>query len=175
MNESGREQRVAAWPLTIMKGGGTAYLPMEPFKPHSEEVLPARPLVLWHYTDLTDPRWTFGKKLIALRVDEEYGDPQKIGAGNRLGWLGYRVGDLAFLKSFSFEQDAEYPDMNSNCEIYTGGSFVELESLSPLKTLQPGESIMHEEKWVLRKASDWGINEDDVAGRFDEMMKAVKG
>jgi hypothetical protein len=172
-NETDLEHRVAAWPLTIMRGGGTAYLPMEPFKPHSEEVLPARPLVLWHYTDLTDPRWTFGKKLISLRVEEQYGHPQKIGAGNRQSWLGYRVADLAFLKSFSFEQDAEYPDMNSNCEIYTGGSFVELESLSPLKTLQPGESVMHEEKWILRRADDWGTNEEEIAEGFEEMKRTT--
>jgi hypothetical protein len=171
-NETGEAKRIAAWCLTIMQGGGVAYLPMEPHKSHAEELLPARPLILWHYTDLTDPRWTFGKRLISLRVDEQYGYPQKIGAGNRQGWLGYRVGDFAFLKSFSHEE-GEYPDMNSNCEIYTGGSFVELESLSPLKTLQPGESVTHEEKWILRRASDWGVSEDDIANGFEEMKRIV--
>lgn len=173
-NGSGREQRVAAWPLTIMKGGGIAYLPMEPFKPHSEDFLPARPLILWHYTDLTDPRWELGKKLISLRVDEQHGHPQKIGAGNRRGWLGYRVGEFAFLKSFSHIQGKEYPDMDSNCEIYTAGSFVELESLSPLTMLQPGESVTHEEKWILTKAADRGTSEDEIAQRFEQMYMAVK-
>jgi hypothetical protein len=173
-NETNKEQLIAAWCLTIMQGGGTAYLPMEPQKSHAEELLPARPLILWHYTDLTDPRWSFGKRMISLRVDEQYGHPQKIGAGNRQGWLGYRVGDHAFLKSFSHEL-AEYPDMNSNCEIYTGGSFVELESLSPLKILQPGESVTHEEKWMLSRASGWGSSEDEIADKFEEMNGIVKG
>jgi hypothetical protein len=173
-NESSETKRIAAWALTIMQGGGIAYLPMEPQKSHAEELLPARPLILWHYTDLTDQRWTLGKKLIALRVDERYGEPQKIGAGNRQGWLGYRVGEYAFLKSFSNEQ-AEYPDMNANCEIYTGGSFVEMESLSPLKTLKPGESVTHEERWILRQASEWGMSEDDIANRFEEMKRTVNG
>ncbi len=173
-NETDKEQRVAAWCLTIMNGGGTAYLPMEPHKSHAEELLPARPLVLWHYTDLTDPRWTLGRRLISLRVDEQYGHPQKIGAGNKQGWLGYRVGDFAFLKSFSHEQ-LEYPDMNSNCEIYTGGSFVELESLSPLKTLKPGESVTHEEKWMLKRANDWGTGENEIADEFEKMNMLVRG
>jgi hypothetical protein len=170
-NETDREQRIAAWCLTIMKGGGTAYLPMEPYKSHAEELLPARQLILWHYTDLTDPRWTLGKKLVSLRVDEQYGHPQKIGASNRQGWLGYRIGEFAFLKSFSHEEE-EYPDMNSNCEIYTGGSFVELESLSPLRTLQPRDSVKHEEKWVLRSANDWSVTEEAIAERFVEMYLA---
>ena len=171
-NETDREQRIAAWCLTIMKGGGTAYLPMEPFRSHAEELLPARPLILWHYTDLTDPRWSVGKRVIGLKVDEQYGHPQKIGAGNRQGWLGYRVGDFAFLKSFSHEE-TEYPDMNSNCEIYTSGSFVELESLSPLKTLQPGESVTHEEKWILRQANDWTNDEEAIANKFGVLLSEV--
>lgn len=172
-NETTEEQRIAAWGLTIMQGGGTAYLPMEPHKSHAEALLPARPLILWHYTDLTDPRWTLGKRLISLRVDERYGDPQKIGAGNKQGWIGYRVGGYAFLKSFTHEE-REYPDMNSNCEIYTGGSFVELESLSPLITLQPGESVTHEEKWLLRRTTSGEKSEDEIAREFEEMNKAAK-
>ena len=171
-NETDREQRIAAWCLTIMKGGGTAYLPMEPYRSHAEELLPARPLILWHYTDLTDQRWSFGKRMIGLKVDEQYGHPQKIGAGNRQGWLGYRVNDFAFLKAFSYEEE-DYPDMNSNCEIYTSGSFVELESLSPLKTLRPGESIMHEEQWILREMSEEEINEELLHSKFEELRSSI--
>jgi hypothetical protein len=171
-NDSNEERRIAAWTLTIMRGGGVAYLPLEPFKSHAEELLPQRQLIMWGYTDFTDPRWKFGKKHIALSVDERYGHPQKIGAGNKQGWLGYRVGDLAFVKSFSFESsesNVEYPDMGSNCEIYTGGSFVELESLSPLKPLAPGESVTHQEKWLLERVASWPDDEDGVHEIFERM------
>ncbi|HVF88694.1 MAG TPA: hypothetical protein VNH22_01430, partial [Blastocatellia bacterium] len=40
---------LAPWAITIMNGGGEVILPQEPYLPHSEYLLPARPLVLWHY------------------------------------------------------------------------------------------------------------------------------
>jgi hypothetical protein len=39
--------------------------------------------------------------------------------------------------------------MNSNTEIYTAGGFVEVETLSPLKLLQPDEAVDHREVWEL--------------------------
>ena len=39
---------------------------------------PNRNLVLWPYTDMSDPRWHFGKKYILLRQDSARG-PTKIG------------------------------------------------------------------------------------------------
>jgi len=59
------------------------------------------------------------------------------------------VGELFFRKSFAFEDDASYPDMNSNTEVYTAGSFVELESLSPLRLLETDDSIVYPETWEL--------------------------
>jgi hypothetical protein len=60
---------LAAWALSVMAPGGVAILPQPPFIPHGEKLLPARPLVQWHYTDMTDPRWKFGRKFILLRQD----------------------------------------------------------------------------------------------------------
>jgi hypothetical protein len=44
--------------------------------------------------------------------------------------------------------------MNSNTEVYTAGGFVELESLSPLQTLHPGNSIDYRETWELHRGKD---------------------
>jgi hypothetical protein len=41
--------------------------------------------------------------------------------------------------------------MNSNFEFYTDGGFVEIETLSPLETVRPSESIEHFESWELSK------------------------
>ncbi|HYO90997.1 MAG TPA: hypothetical protein VEQ40_05145, partial [Pyrinomonadaceae bacterium] len=49
---------VAPWAITNMRAGGVAILPQEPYRSWDEYLLPARPMVLWHYTDLSDPRWT---------------------------------------------------------------------------------------------------------------------
>ncbi|MFA0774012.1 MAG: hypothetical protein KEFWMYNX_002046, partial [Candidatus Fervidibacter sp.] len=66
---------LAAWALSVMAPGGLAILPQPPFIPHPEKLLPARPLVQWHYTDMTDPRWKFGRKFILLRQDPKRPQP----------------------------------------------------------------------------------------------------
>src|SRR5271157_6361702 len=53
---------LAAWALSVMAPGGRAVFPQEDFMPHPDALMPARPLVLWHFTDMSDPRWTWGRK-----------------------------------------------------------------------------------------------------------------
>jgi hypothetical protein len=149
-NRGTKEIELAAWALTIMRGGGEAFIPNEPFAAYgAKTLLPVRNLTLWSYTDLSDSRWSFDEEFIRLRVDESKPDPQKIGVLNRQGWVKYKVGDLIFTKRFDFVENATYPDMNSNTEIYTAGSFVELETLAPLRRLTAGDSTEHSEYWEL--------------------------
>jgi len=140
---------LAAWALTVMRGGGTAIIPQEPYGPHPEHLLPARPLVLWPYTDMSDARFGFGRKLILVRSDARAAAPQKIGVGNKRGWAAYLLGTTLFVKRFGYEEGARYPDAGCNNEVFTAGSFIELESLSPLAALEPGETIEHVERWRL--------------------------
>ncbi len=145
------EIELAAWALTIMRAGGVCEIPNEPFVPYGgETLLPVRSLTLWSYTNLTDSRWDFTEDFIRLKVDAGKSDPQKIGVQNRLGWACYRWENLTFTKHFGFIENAFYPDMNSNTELYTAGDFVEIESLSPLRTIQPGESVEQAEYWELK-------------------------
>lgn len=149
-NRGEAEIELSAWALTIMRGGGVAIIPQEPFKPYSgENLLPVRSAAFWSYTDLTDSRWRFEKDFIRLSVDETKSDPQKIGVLNRQGWTAYAWQNLLFVKKFDFIETASYPDMNSNTEVYTAGSFVEVESLSPLQKLAPGETLIYTERWQL--------------------------
>ena len=151
-NYGDAETEISAWALTIMRPGGTVVIPNEPFKPYSPEtLLPVRSLALWSYTDFTDPRWRFEKEHIRLRVDENVNTQQKIGILNRQGWAGYEWENLSFIKRFDLVENAVYPDMNSNMEVYTDGGFVEMETLSPLKKLEPGEEVRHTEQWELSK------------------------
>ena len=144
----------SAWALTVMRGGGVCEIPNEPFAPYgSETLLPVRNLTVWAYTDLSDARWSFDRQAIRLRVDESKPEPQKIGILNKQGWAKYHSENLVFTKEFDFQEDNIYPDMNSNTELYTAGSFVEIESLAPLQKIEPSESIEHIERWTLRYAS----------------------
>jgi len=149
-NVGSEQLEAAGWALTIMHPGGEVIIPNEPFAPYGlEHLLPVRSMGLWSYTDFTDPRWTFEKDAIRLRVDENLGSQQKFGVLNRQGWAGYQWKDLSFVKRFAFVENAKYPDMNCNNEVYTAGGYVEIETLSPLRQLETGESIEYEETWEL--------------------------
>jgi len=146
-----RETELAIWGLTVMNGdGGEVFLPNETYRPYGPEtLLPVRNLTVWSYTDFSDPRWRFEREFIRIKVDPERGDPQKIGVLNKQGWAKYRRGRFEFTKKFVFDAAAAYPDMNSNTEIYVAGTFIEVESLAPLRRLKKGESTEHVEIWKL--------------------------
>ncbi|NLH98927.1 MAG: hypothetical protein GX446_05475 [Chthonomonadales bacterium] len=139
----------AAWALTIVAGGGTTIIPQEPYISHDDYVLPARPMVLWHYNDFTDPRWTIGKKYIRLRTEETMNFAQKVGVANKQGWMAYLNGGTLFVKRFPYMPGAKYPDEGCNCETFTKGTFMEVETVGPLMTIQPGDTIEHVERWFL--------------------------
>lgn len=142
---------ISAWALTIMRPGGEAIIPNEPFKPYGpDNLLPVRSMTVWSYTDFTDPRWSFEKEFIRLRVDENVPSQQKLGVLNRRGWAAYKWQDLIFVKRFDVAENMQYPDMNSNNEVYTDGGFVELETISPLKKLATGEAVEYQERWELK-------------------------
>ena len=151
-NLSGSEIELAAWALTVMRSGGEISIPNESFAPYgAETLLPVRNLAVWSYTDLSDSRWKFEKDFIRLRVDSKKSAPQKIGVLNRQGWAQYRLTDVIFIKRFQHFENAVYPDMNSNMEIYTAGDFVEIETLAPLVHLKSRSSTEHTEFWQLNK------------------------
>jgi hypothetical protein len=149
VNRGARPIEAAPWALSILRPGGAVLLPHEGFRPHAEYLLPARPLVLWHYTNMADPRWAFGRRFVRLRCDPARPEPQKIGALVRRGWAAYHEGGELFVKGFPCEAGARYPDYGCNVETFTAGDFVELESLGPLARLGPGEAAEHVERWQL--------------------------
>jgi hypothetical protein len=151
-NISDDPMTVSAWALTIMRPGGTAVVPnqlLEPYGP--DNLLPVRSMALWSYTDFTDPRWSFEKDSIRVRVDSKLKNPQKFGVLNKHAWAAYEVEGMRFTKRIQHIEGATYPDMNSNVEVYTAGDFVELETLSPLTRLMSGEAIDHREVWELSR------------------------
>jgi hypothetical protein len=172
-NNSEAPLTAAAWALSVMAPGGRAIIPQEQFKPHPEILQPVRGMALWSYTDMTDPRWTWGKKFVQLRQDSSLQTPQKFGVLNKQGWCAYTNGDRLFLKTVPFSQNAAYPDFDCNCEFFTNHRMLELETLSPLKTLQPGETIQHDERWFLFRNIHIGTSDDDIATAFHNITKSL--
>jgi hypothetical protein len=139
---------LAPWALTVMAAGGVCLFPQAEFIPHSEKVLPARPLVLWHYTDMSDPRWTWGKKVARLAQHADKG-AQKVGAFIDQGYAAYANHGNVFLKRFGAEADYIYPDGGCNFETFTREDMLEVETLGPMETVPPGEYCVHGETWYL--------------------------
>lgn len=152
----------APWALSVMAPGGMAIMPQPALGEHPRDLLPNRRLVLWPYTDLSDPRFRFRRRFITLRQDASRA-PTKIGMRSGEGWAGYLLKGTLFLKHFSLRAEAEYPDDGCNLKVFTNARMLELESLGPLKLLEPGEKAELVEAWDLRdKQPDFDSLGDDA-------------
>lgn len=154
--------RLSPWAVSVMNLHGTAIVPLPPFGSHDDFLAPVSNLVLWAYTDLTDPRWTVGGKYVLLRQDAGAGTPQKVGLRVSQGWSAYVLDEVLFVKTFADQAEAEYPDLNSNVEIYTDARFLEVETLGPLASLAPGEAATQTETWYLVPGIPTPACDDDV-------------
>lgn len=139
---------LAAWALSVMRPGGLEIIPLPPMGEHPRDLLPNRHLVLWPYTDLSDPRWHLGRGFITLRQAENL-PPTKLGLAHREKWIAYITGDSLFIKVLEFEEGAAYPDGGCNFETFTNGEMLEIESLGPLVVLDPGAETTLIERWAL--------------------------
>jgi len=152
------EVELTPWALSVMANDGRAIIPQEPFQSHEENMLPVRPLVLWSYTDMADPRWMWGSKYIQLKQDSGANSSQKLGILNTLGWAGYYLKGELFVKRYGYNPGTEYVDLGCNTEVYTDRDILEIETLGGKKKVAPGESVEHLEKWYLFKAD---LKEDE--------------
>jgi hypothetical protein len=152
---------LSAWALSVMAPGGRAIYPQEEYRPHPDCLVPARPLVLWHFTDMSDPRWTWGRKYVQLRQDPAATTKQKAGMLNSKGWAAYVLGGEAMVKRYPYEAGATYTDMGCNTETYTDPDMLEVETLGPLTRLEPGAHVDHVESWLLARV-ECGPSEADI-------------
>jgi hypothetical protein len=148
--------RLAVWAVSVMATQGRAIIPLPPRGTHPEDLRAQTSLSLWAYTDLKDTRWQFGQKYVSIRQDPANSEAQKIGIARSGGWLAYLNENQAFVKKCRYVENQTYPDESSAFEIYTDHNCTELESLSPLTTIEPGSCAELVENWYLFK--DIGIN-----------------
>ncbi len=149
---------VSAWVLTMLAPGGTAVTGFPPRGSHAEHLAPTNPLVMWAFTDLRDPRWTFLEKYLVLRHDPANQDHTKLGHFNTDTWGAYLLGSELFLKSYRADSALPYPDMGCSYETFASADMLEIETLGPLTVLQPGEWVSHTENWWLHRGvsiSEW--------------------
>ena len=156
---------IALWGLTAFKPGGKAVIPMPPKNLHPNDLsitekksgndaalnlLPNRSISLWAYTDLSDPRFKWHKDRLEINQHVNTAST-KLGFLHQMKTAHYEVDGYRFSKTIDYRQDATYPDGNCNLEIFTDGTMLELESLSPLVALKKDEKIIHTESWSLNR------------------------
>ena len=157
---------LSVWGLTAMAPGGTAIIPLPPRGRHPEDLAPGSTFTIWSYTDLSDPRWTWGRKYVLLRHDPDRPSPQKIGASVPDGWVAYTRAGHLFVKNSQYVPGATYPDFGSSFEVFADGHMLELESLNPLTRLEPGETVEHTERWFLWRDVPMPRGDDDIDGHI---------
>jgi hypothetical protein len=140
-----------------MAPGGIEVIPLPPKRPHPGSPKNARSaadfaanqlMAIWPYLDFQDPRWRFGTKFITLRQDPGRG-PTKLGLAHKLGGVGYLNSGTLFVKWFEYREGQIYPDEGVNFETFTNEDMLEIETLGPLISLDPGQSVEHTERWEL--------------------------
>jgi hypothetical protein len=166
---------LAIWCLSVMDIGGVAIIPIPPRGPHTEFLLPTHSMTMWAYTNMADPRWTWGNKFILLRQDTKDQWPQKFGMSVSDGWAAYAHGGRVFVKQAAYIPGAPYPDNGCSMEFFTNSEMLEVESLSPTLTLEPGASAEQTETWTLLKDIPQPNSEADVVANVMPAVQKVVG
>lgn len=168
-NVGSAPMKLAPWGISICKIGGVAILPQPKGSTDPHSFLPNRNFSLWTYSDILDERITLGNK--ATLVLAAPGANNKIGYFNMNGWIGYWTGDTLYTKRFTPQPHSEHPDMGCNAEVYFAEEVIELETLGPMTTLEPGSEITHEEIWRLDrvKAQPASITEQQAVQLAGEL------
>ena len=144
---------VAPWALSVMDAGGTALIPQPPLGVHPIDLLPNRNMVVWPYVDLKDDRLDFNPSCWTLR-HESGRLPIKIGLRHLGKHLGYWNHGFLFTTTVDFDPGAAYPDFGVNCEFFTNGEMLEVETLGPLRRMKAGEWVELRSVWEIAPAAD---------------------
>jgi hypothetical protein len=136
----------APWEITQLDAGAKGVLPIAEREPG---LVPDRSVALWPYTDVADDRIVRSSDAIWVDHDADGDGKLKIGASGGDMWIGGVSHEVLFHKSISYDEDATYPDRGSTIEIYTDENFLEIETLAPFSTVQPGDSLEHTVEWTL--------------------------
>lgn len=150
-NAGARTRTFAPWALSMMAPGGTGITKFPPRGTHPEMLAPTNPLIMWAFTDLADPRWTFTKKYLILRQDPGNASPQKLGHFHERTAGAYLLGSDLFVKRYDADAKKTYPDFGASYETFTNDGFLELETLGPLEECTPGATVEHVECWSLHR------------------------
>lgn len=160
----------APWGITQVRKGGVAVVPQNT---RDDSPLANRIIVYWPYADMNDDRFSVSSRYIKLRQDMGINRSFKFGCNNETGWCGYAVAGQLFVKKFSFDANADYPDYGCNFESYTDANSLEVEALGGQMAIAKGESVTLVENWDVVCAHQQFP--DEKTEEFDDIIdKLVK-
>jgi len=163
-NAGSKPRTLAPWALSMMAPGGVGITKFPPRGAHPENLPPTNPLIMWAFTDLSDPRWTFTEKYLILRQDAGRRAPQKLGHFNEKTMGAYLLGSDLFVKRYDADPSKAYADFGASYETFVNGDFLELETLGPLEEVAAGAAVEHVERWSLHRnirIGEWSDKELD--------------
>jgi hypothetical protein len=165
----------APWALTQMAQGGMAISGFPPRGHHPQNLEATNPLVMWAYTDFSDPRWKITRKYLTLRQDANAKEAQKLGMFNPNTWAAYVLGDEVFVKRTVADPAKKYPDFGCSFETFTNNEFLEVETLGPLTTVAPGKTAELVEHWGLfRNVKLNAVSDEELDTKILPLIDAVK-
>lgn len=147
-NYSKEKQYCALWAITMVNGGGIEIIPQNRESGVNQQ-LPNRVISCWPYTDFHDERIFINNKFITVTHDPNNSKPLKLGTNDVLGWAAYCNSGYTLVKRFIHSPQAKYPDFGCSYETYACGDYLEMQTLSPLYCIEPGEGIRHVENLSL--------------------------
>jgi hypothetical protein len=132
--------RYTIWNVTQLRTPQVALLPLNPHSIHPDG---AR---IWDDT----PRERLEVRGdVGLFVPHPT-DAQKVGVDSDR-WLGAIVDDIVIGEFYRRDATKSYPDQGLSAEVYTSATYTELELLSPLMPLAPGQQLRFEIAWELHR------------------------
>jgi len=163
---------LAPWSLTVMETEGYTIAPY----PTGDftSLLPSGPMVLWPYNDMADSRLSLTSNHVVIHQDPSMSPRLKIGLASTEGWAGWtKDGDL-FIKRFDPVPDAIYPDYGCAVELFANDAIAEVESVAPLTTLDPGDSVEHIERWYLFAGVEFDGTEEAIQANILPRVKGTR-
>ena len=162
----------APWVLTMMAQGGMMVSGFPPRGTHPANLEATNPLVMWAYTDLSDPRWKFTKKFMTLRQDPNNSNAQKLGTFNKDTWAAYLLNGEAFVKRAQADPSKTYTDFGCSFETFTNNDFLEIETLGPVTKVQPEQTVEQVEHWGLyRNVKPAAITDEELTRVLEPLLR----
>lgn len=140
------EIELAPWTISVCNKNILEAVPLNKI---DTGLLHNQTMTIWSYTKLNDERVYFGDKYVTLKQNPKATSSFKLGFTNNNKFAAIFNDNAMFVKTFEWDENANYPDDGMNFETYTNDIMLECESIGPLTKLKEGDTLTHIENWTI--------------------------